>query len=173
MISENKTQEKLFPISLLFFIDAVLTACSFIVSYALCSFILEDINAHSMLIQLPIVVSLTCIIFLFIGIYKGIVNTNRLNEVYSIFNAICLANILTIVLVVVNGKLILEENLMVPLAIIIVHSILSFSALVASRFLYKNFRNIRIVFTSDNMIYLRIMKTYPYWKTIFFHARKK
>lgn len=138
MISENKTQEKLFPISLLFFIDAVLTACSFIVSYALCSFILEDINAHSMLIQLPIVVSLTCIIFLFIGIYKGIVNTNRLNEVYSIFNAICLANILTIVLVVVNGKLILEENLMVPLAIIIVHSILSFSALVASRFLYKN-----------------------------------
>lgn len=138
MITENNIQEKIFPISLLFFIDALLTACSFVVSYTLCSYILEDINAHSMLIQLPIVVSLTCIIFLFIGIYKGVVNTSRLNEVYSIFNAICLANILTIILVVVNGRLILEDDLMVPLAIIIVHSILSFSALVASRFLYKN-----------------------------------
>ena len=138
MVNENNLQEKLFPISLLFFIDAILTACSFIISYALCSYILDDINAHSMLIQLPIIVSITSIIFLFIGIYKGIVSTSRLNEVYSIFNAICLANILTIVLVVVNGKLIMEENLVVPLAIIIVHSILSFTALVASRFLYKN-----------------------------------
>lgn len=138
MRSKSNVQEKLFPISLLFFIDALLTAFSFIVSYALCSYILEDISAHSMLIQLPVVVSLTSIIFLFIGIYKGIVKTNGLQEVYSIFNAICLANILTIILVVVNGKLILEQDLMVPLAIIIVHSILSFTALVVSRILYKN-----------------------------------
>lgn len=153
MISENNLQEKLFPISLLFFIDAVLTACSFILSYALCSYILDDINAHRMLIQLPIVVSITSLIFLFIGIYKGIVSTSRLNEVYSIFNAICLANILTIVLVVVNGKLIMEENLVVPLAIIIVHSILSFTALVASRFLYKN-------------LVVRLIKSYSILKSI-------
>lgn len=138
MRSKSNVQEKLFPISLLFFIDALLTAFSFMVSYALCSYILDDISAHSMLIQLPIVVSLTSIIFLFIGIYKGFVKTNGLQEVYSIFNAICLANILTIILVVVNGKLILEQDLMVPLAIIIVHSILSFTALVVSRVLYKN-----------------------------------
>lgn len=141
MLSNNNVREKLFPISLLFFIDALLTALSFILSYALCSYIVEDINAHSMLIQLPIVVSLTSLIFLFIGIYKGFVKTNGLQEVYSIFNAICLANILTIVLVVVNGKLILEDDLMVPLSIIIVHSILSFSALVLSRILYKNLVN--------------------------------
>lgn len=137
MLTKNSVQKKVFPISLLFFIDALLTAFSFIASYALCSYILDDISAHSMLIQLPIVVSLTSLIFLFIGIYKGIVKTNGLKEVYSIFNAICLANILTIVLVVVNGKLILEEDLMVPLSIIIVHSIFSFSALVISRILYK------------------------------------
>lgn len=138
MLSKNSVQEKLFPISLLFFIDALLTAFSFVASYALCSYILDDISAHSMLIQLPIVVSMTSIIFLFIGIYKGFVKTNGLQEVYSIFNAICLANILTIILVVINGKLILEQDLMVPLAIIIVHSILSFTALVVSRLLYKN-----------------------------------
>lgn len=138
MPSKRNVQEKFFPISLLFFIDALLTAFSFVGSYALCSYIVDDISAHSMLVQLPIVVSLTSLIFLFIGIYKGFVKTNGLQEVYSIFNAICLANILTIILVVVNGKLILEENLMVPLAIIIVHSILSFTALALSRVLYKH-----------------------------------
>jgi FlaA1/EpsC-like NDP-sugar epimerase len=137
MLDKNKTHEKLLPISILFFIDALLTAFSFVVSYGLCSYILDDISTHSILIQLPIVVSLTSIIFLFIGIYKGFVKTSGLQEVYSIFNAICLANILTIVLVVINGKLILEEDLMVPLSIIIVHSILSFTALVISRLLYK------------------------------------
>jgi len=90
-----------------------------------------------MLIQLPIIVALTSLIFLFIGIYKGYVKYDTVREVYSIFNAICLANILTIVLVVVNGKLFMEKDLMVPLAIIIVHSILSFSAMAISRFLYK------------------------------------
>ena len=138
MLRKNSVRGKLFPISLLFFIDALLTAFSFVASYALCSYIIDDISAHSMLIQLPIVVSLTSIIFLFIGIYKGYVKTSGLHEVYNIFNAICLANILTIVLVVVNGKLMLEQDLMVPLAIIIVHSILSFTALVVSRLLYKN-----------------------------------
>lgn len=92
-----------------------------------------------MLIQLPIIVALTSFIFLFIGIYKGYVKYNTVREVYSIFNAICLANILTIVLVVVNGKLFMEKDLMVPLSIIIVHSILSFSALAISRYLYKFF----------------------------------
>ncbi|MDT0539468.1 SDR family NAD(P)-dependent oxidoreductase [Croceitalea sp. P059] len=132
--------ERLFPIGLVFFIDVLLTAMSFVLSYALCSFILPDISSHTMLVQLPIVVAITSMIFLFIGIYKGIVKYDRIREVYSIFNAICLANILTIVLVVINGKLVLENDLMVPLSIIIVHSVLSFSALVASRFLYKNIK---------------------------------
>ncbi|WP_172436003.1 polysaccharide biosynthesis protein [Sediminicola luteus] len=48
-----------------------------------------------------------------------------------------MANILTIVLVVINGKLVMEQDFMVPLSIIIVHSILSFSALVISRLIYK------------------------------------
>lgn len=129
--------EKLFPIGLVFFIDVLLTALSFIASYALCSYILPDLNSHTMLLQLPVIVAITSLIFLFIGIYKGYVKYDRLREVYSIFNAICLSNILTIVLVVINGKLVMENDLMIPLSIIIVHSVLSFSALVASRFLYK------------------------------------
>lgn len=134
-----------FPLGVVFFLDLFLTALSFVISYGLCSLILPDLSSHGMLIQLPIIVALSSLIFLYIGIYNGIVKADRIREVYSIFNAICLANILTIVLVVINGKLIMEEDLMVPLSIIIVHSILSFSALVASRWLYK-----RIVINNRN-----------------------
>lgn len=128
---------ELFPVRLVFLIDILLTGISFILSYFLCSFILPDIWSHGMLIQLPIIVALTSLIFLFIGIYKGYVNYDKVREVYSIFNAICLTNILTIILVVVNGKLFMEEELMVPLSIIVVHSILSFIAMAASRYIYK------------------------------------
>ena len=137
MQKQKLFSEKLFPLGLMFLIDVLLTGMSFILSYVLCSMIVPDIINHRMLIQLPVVVALTSLIFLSIGIYKGVVKYDRIREVYSIFNAICLANILTIILVVINGKLIMEEDFMVPLSIIIVHSILSFSALVASRFLYK------------------------------------
>ncbi len=130
---------EMFPVRLVFLIDILLTAVSFIVSYYLCSLILPDIWSHGMLIQLPIIVALTSLIFLFIGIYKGYVKYDKVREVYSIFNAICITNILTIILVVVNGKLFMEKELMVPLSIIVVHSILSFSALVISRRLYKYF----------------------------------
>jgi len=139
MTKNNLRINKMFPVRLVFIIDVLLTSMSFVLSYFLCSLILPDIWNHGMLIQLPIIVALTSLIFLFIGIYKGYVKYNTVREVYSIFNAICLANILTIVLVVVNGKLFMEKDLMVPLSIIIVHSIVSFSALAISRFLYKYF----------------------------------
>ncbi|MFN3136168.1 MAG: hypothetical protein ACE37L_00675 [Allomuricauda sp.] len=137
MTKNNLRINKMFPVRLVFIIDILLTSVSFVLSYFLCSLILPDIWKHGMLIQLPIIVALTSLIFLFIGIYKGYVKYDTVREVYSIFNAICLANILTIILVVVNGKLFMEKDLMVPLSIIIVHSILSFSALAISRYTYK------------------------------------
>ncbi|MDF0717408.1 hypothetical protein PY092_14685 [Muricauda sp. 334s03] len=139
MTKNNLRINKMFPVRLVFIIDILLTSVSFVLSYFLCSLILPDIWSHGMLIQLPIIVALTSLIFLFIGIYKGYVKYSTVREVYSIFNAICLANILTIVLVVVNGKLFMEQDLMVPLSIIIVHSIVSFTALALSRYLYKYF----------------------------------
>lgn len=136
-------KNELFSVRSVFLIDILLTAVSFVLSYYLCSLILPDIWSHGMLMQLPIIVALTSFIFLFIGMYKGYVKYDKVREVYSIFNAICLTNILTIILVVVNGQLFAENNLMVPLSIIVVHSILSFTALVASRYSFKYFASAR------------------------------
>ncbi|GGG42587.1 nucleoside-diphosphate sugar epimerase [Croceivirga lutea] len=130
--------ERLFPIGLIFIIDIVLTGISFALSYWICAKIFPEINEHNLIIQLPIVIAISSLIFLLIGIYRGLVRFDKLKEVYSIFNAICLANILTIIFAVVNAKLNFEENFSIPLSIILVHSVVSFGALLLARQLYKS-----------------------------------
>jgi len=130
--------DRLLPVGLIFLIDILLTGLSFAASYAICANFFPGIVKHRFVIQMPVIIAITSLIFLIIGIYKRLVNYDRLQQVYSIFNAICLANVLTIVFAVVNGKLIMEEDLVIPLSIILVHSFLSFIALGASRYLYKN-----------------------------------
>ncbi len=115
-----------------------------------------------MLVQLPIIVAIASLVFLGIGSSKGLVKYQGLKEVYVIFNAICLANILTIVLIVVHGSILVEgeNDFLIPLSIIVVHSVLSFGALLIARlsynFYYKlnsenlNQSKILLVATSNN-----------------------
>jgi len=118
-------------------LDVVLTALSFMGSYFICSFLLPGLNINMMLVQLPLIISVSSLIFLLIGSYRGFIKYDRVTDVYHIFNAICLANILTIVVIVINGKTVMIEDITVPLSIIVVHSILSFIALVVARLFYK------------------------------------
>lgn len=129
------------PIGLIFLIDITLTAISFVGSYLICITIWPEISEQQILFQLPVVIAVTSLIFLFIGYTKGVVKYDRIKDVYTIFNAICLANILTIVLVVIHSKVVTnnENSFLIPLSIIIVHSLLSFISLIASRFLFNIF----------------------------------
>lgn len=123
-------------------IDIIITSGSFILSYIICkAYILPQIAFNNILVQLPIIVAITTIVLLVYGRYKGVLKFGELEDIYNIFNAICLANILTIVLVVMNAKLINQEELIVPLSIIIVHSVLSFLGLLLSRKAYKSFHD--------------------------------
>ncbi|MFK7813533.1 MAG: polysaccharide biosynthesis protein [Maribacter sp.] len=128
---------------MIFLIDITLTAISFVASYLICTSIWPGLVGQKVLIQLPVIIAITSLIFLFIGHSKGVVKYDRTKEVYSIFNAICLANILTILLVVVHNKIVTndENSFLIPLSIIVVHSLLSFIALMASRFLFKAFHS--------------------------------
>lgn len=143
MIKNNQkvNNQQLSSIGLIFLIDITLTAISFVVSYLICTNIWPELSEQQILFQLPVVIAVTSLIFLFIGYTKGVVKYDRTNDVYTIFNAICLANILTIVLVVIHSKVVTnnENSFLIPLSIIIVHSLLSLISLVASRFLFNIF----------------------------------
>ncbi len=141
--SQKRKNQRLNSIGLIFLIDITLTAISFIASYKICTTIWPELSEQRILIQLPVIIAITSLIFLLIGHSKGVVKYSRTKEVYSIFNAICLANILTIVLVVVHSKVVTnnENSFLIPVSIIIVHSLLSFISLLLSRFLFKAFHD--------------------------------
>ncbi|MGC1516930.1 MAG: nucleoside-diphosphate sugar epimerase/dehydratase, partial [Maribacter sp.] len=91
--------------------------------------------------QLPIVCLISAISFLIIGSYKGVVRHTGVRDVYNIFNTICLSSILLISMVLINKEFAFLENFTIPLSIIIIHSLLSFIGLTASRFVFKSIYN--------------------------------
>jgi FlaA1/EpsC-like NDP-sugar epimerase len=77
------------------------------------------------------------IAFLISGSYKGVVRHTGIKDVYSIFNAICLGSIGTIVIILLNRVVGVFDNFTIPLSIIIINSLLSFLSLTASRYIFK------------------------------------
>lgn len=88
--------------------------------------------------QLPVVVTIALISFLIIGSYKGVVRHTGVRDVYNLFNAICLSSIIAIFLIIGNRQFELVDNFTIPLSIIIIHSLISFVALTASRYIFKS-----------------------------------
>ncbi len=118
-------------------IDIFIVSISFILSYFILFNMTMNFDVKKLLLQLPIVSIISLISFLIIGSYKGVVRHTGVRDVYNIFNAICLFSIFTIILVVINRKIDLINSFTVPLTIIIIHSLLSFIGLTASRYMFK------------------------------------
>jgi FlaA1/EpsC-like NDP-sugar epimerase len=71
------------------------------------------------------------------GSYKGVVRHTGIKDVYAIFNAVCLASIGAITVVMLNRYLDFVDGFTIPLSIIIINSLLTFIALAASRLVFK------------------------------------
>jgi len=118
-------------------IDVFLISISFILSYIIRFNLTFDFDSDKLFIQLPIVAGIAIISFMFTESYKGVVRHTGVRDVYKIFNAICLSSILTIFLVIINRQFVFMDNFTIPLGIIIIHSLLAFIALIASRYIFK------------------------------------
>ncbi|MUH36582.1 polysaccharide biosynthesis protein [Zobellia amurskyensis] len=119
-------------------IDVVMIAVSFVLSYIIRFNLTLDFDIDKLFVQLPIIALIALASFVFTGSYKGVVRHTGVRDVYNIFNAICLSSILLISMVLFNRELGVFENFTVPLGIIIIHSLLSFVALTASRYVFKS-----------------------------------
>jgi FlaA1/EpsC-like NDP-sugar epimerase len=118
-------------------IDIILISISFILSYFIRFNLTLDFETEKLFLQLPVVAFITLISFLFTGSYKGVVRHTGVRDVYNIFNAICLFSILTIFMVIMNRQAGVLEDFTIPLSIIIIHSLIGFIALTASRYVFK------------------------------------
>lgn len=118
-------------------IDVFLISVSFILSYLVRFNLTLNFDTDRLWLQLPIIAVIAVISFLFTGSYKGVVRHTGVRDVYKIFNAICLSSIVTIFLVIINRQFVFMDNFTVPLGIIIIHSLLAFIAMTASRYVFK------------------------------------
>lgn len=118
-------------------IDAFIISVCFILAYII-RFIPDlTFKSENLLIQIPIVTFIAVVSFLFTDSYKGVVRHTGVRDVYKIFNSICLSSIMMIFFVILNRQFVMMENFTIPLGIIIIHSLLAFIALVASRYIFK------------------------------------
>ncbi|MGB5819507.1 MAG: nucleoside-diphosphate sugar epimerase/dehydratase [Saonia sp.] len=118
-------------------IDVFTISIAFILSYLIRFNLTLNFDTDRLFVQLPIVSLIVLMSFVFTGSYKGVVRHTGVRDVYNIFNAICLSSILTIFMVIVNRQLNIMEDFTIPLSIIIIHSLISFVALTASRYVFK------------------------------------
>ena len=118
-------------------IDLILVIISFILSYFIRFNLTLNFDTDSLFVQIPIICGVALIAFLFTGSYKGVVRHTGVRDVYNIFNAICLSSIIAIFLVIINRQTNLMQEFTIPLSIIIIHSLISFIALTASRYVFK------------------------------------
>ena len=119
-------------------IDLVVVAISFMLSYFIRFNLTFNFDVHRLLVQLPVVIAIALISFLIIGSYKGVVRHTGVRDVYNIFNAICLTSIMAIFLIIANRQFELVDDFTIPLSIIIIHSLISFVSLTASRYIFKS-----------------------------------
>ncbi|MCK0158908.1 polysaccharide biosynthesis protein [Cellulophaga sp. F20128] len=119
-------------------IDVAIMILAFILSYLVRYNLTLDFDVAQLPFQLPIVALVATVAFLMTGSYKGVVRHTGVKDIYNIFNAICLSSILMILLVLANKKLAIFGWTTIPLQIIIVHSLIGFLALSASRYIFKS-----------------------------------
>ena len=118
-------------------IDVFLICISFILSYLIRFNLTLNFATEKLFVQLPFVALIALVAFIMTGSYKGVVRHTGVRDVYNIFNAICLSSIITIFLVIVNRQANFMEDFTIPLSIIIIHSLISFIILTASRYVFK------------------------------------
>ena len=122
-------------------IDLITVGIAFTLSYLIRFNLTLNFDVEKLLLQLPIITGVALVAFLIVGSYKGVVRHTGVRDVYNIFNAICLSSILAIFMVITNRQFQLIEEFTIPLGIIIINSLISFVALVASRYMFKSLYN--------------------------------
>ncbi|WP_372754892.1 polysaccharide biosynthesis protein [Mariniflexile sp.] len=122
---------------LVFIIDLAIVLIAFCATYLIRFNFTLGFDLNQFLFQLPFILVVSAISFLFIGSFKSVIRHTGFTDVVNLFKAVSLITVLTIVFVLVNKEIHIIENFTIPLAIVILHALLSFVMLSASRLIFK------------------------------------
>ena len=119
-------------------IDLITVTIAFVLSYFIRFNLSWNFDVEKLFLQLPLVILISCVAFLVTGSFKGVIRHTGIRDVYNIFNAICLASIITIFVVLLNRQYGIYDDFTIPLSIIVINSFISFVALNATRYAFKS-----------------------------------
>lgn len=118
-------------------IDLLIVGICFMLAYLIRFNMSLNFDMSAMAQQLPVVLLLTLLAFRIMSTYKEAFLSTGRQEVSIIFTAVALSGIFLILFVVINAKWEIISSFTIPLSIIIIHSVLSFFGLTASRLLSR------------------------------------
>ncbi len=122
---------------LVLLIDIVLIVFNFFLAYVIRFGIAFDFDMGGVFSQLPIIILLATLSFLWIGSYKGVVRHTGMRDAYNLFLAVTVLITLMGGLMILSRLSIIPEYFNIPISIICVHYLLNIIALTISRLIFK------------------------------------
>lgn len=137
-------------------IDLALVTLTFFATYFIRFNFTLNFDINQFLFQIPFLTVIAAFSFLVIGSFKSVIRHTGFTDVVNLFKSVSLMSLLAIVFVLFNRITNLVPEFTIPLSIIVMHAILSFVALSASRLLFKmtyNYLKCKFVTSKRVLIY--------------------
>ena len=118
-------------------IDIYIVVNTFVLAYLIRFNFQFNFDVSKFSIQLPIVILVALLSFLFTGSYKGIIRHSGAKDSRNVSLASTIIMGLLASLILINRSVNLVPDLTIPLSILVIHFLLNIIALIASRYLFK------------------------------------
>lgn len=122
---------------LVFGIDLTLVLLTFVAAYLIRFNFTLNFDIEHLLIQLPFILVVASCSFLLVGSFKSVIRHTGFTDVINLFKSISLMSGFCVALVFLNRTTGVMPSFTIPLSIIVMHSLLSFVILAASRLVFK------------------------------------
>lgn len=118
-------------------IDLSIVMVTFFLAYFIRFNFSLNFDTKQFLIQMPCLLLIATTSFLMVGSFKSVIRHTGFTDVINLSKSVALMSFLTVLMVIINRVSGYMPSCTIPLFIIIMHALLSFMALSASRLLFK------------------------------------
>lgn len=118
-------------------IDLGIVMLTFLMAYAIRFNFTLNFDIEQLIVQIPFVLLMASVSFLIVGSFKSVIRHTGFTDVVNLFKAIMLMSMLSVILVLSNRVFGLLPKFTIPFSIIIIHALLSFVIMSASRLVFK------------------------------------
>ena len=118
-------------------IDLAIVLSTFFIAYLIRFNFTLNFDLKQFLIQLPFLATVATFSFLLIGSFKSVIRHTGFTDVINLFKSITVMSLICITAVLANRIFEILPEFTIPLSIVVMHALLSFVVLSASRLLFK------------------------------------